>query len=133
MKGHMQDGKFHPHTDYKKGVRKSRDQIAKTQGVKIRKARNSKKLQKEDLKQFNTHSRKLQVYDDGGKSIDRYTVIFDGMAFAMSSRPFHPQGFNQFAGDVPDQIQAGGHLGKRVKPSDLPEEVQNAILDRWNF
>jgi len=38
MKGHMQDGKFHPHTDYKK-VRKSRDQKAKTQGVKIRKQR----------------------------------------------------------------------------------------------
>jgi len=35
MKGHMQDGKFHPHTDYKKGVRKSRDQKAKTQGVHI--------------------------------------------------------------------------------------------------
>lgn len=40
MKGHMQDGKFHPHTDYRKGVRKSRDQKLKTQGIKItRKAR----------------------------------------------------------------------------------------------
>ncbi len=38
MKGHMQDGQFHPHTTYKKGTRKSRDQSAKTQGVK-RKAR----------------------------------------------------------------------------------------------
>jgi hypothetical protein len=37
----MQDGKFHPHTDYKKGIRKSRDQQAKTQGVKVRKARDS--------------------------------------------------------------------------------------------
>jgi len=39
MKGHMQDGKFHPHTDYKKGIRKSRDQKAKTQGMMIRKQR----------------------------------------------------------------------------------------------
>ena len=39
MKGHMQDGKFHPHSEYKKGVRKSRDQNAKSEGVKIRKAR----------------------------------------------------------------------------------------------
>ena len=38
MKGHMQDGKFHPHTQYK-GVRKSRDQKAKIDGVKIRKDR----------------------------------------------------------------------------------------------
>lgn len=36
----MKDGKFHPHTDYKKGIRKSRDQKDKTQGVKVeRKAR----------------------------------------------------------------------------------------------
>ncbi len=39
MKGHMQDGKFHPHTEYKKGTRKSRDQNAKSEGVKIRKQR----------------------------------------------------------------------------------------------
>jgi len=35
MKGHMQDGKFHPHTPYLKGVRKSRDQNAKQTGIKI--------------------------------------------------------------------------------------------------
>jgi len=35
----MQDGKFHPHTQFKKGVRKSRDQNSKQEGVKIRKAR----------------------------------------------------------------------------------------------
>ena len=34
MKGHMENGKFHPHTEYK-GVRKSRDQKGMTQGVKI--------------------------------------------------------------------------------------------------
>jgi len=39
MKGHMQDGKFHPHTQYQKGTRKSRDQQVKTEGVKIRKQR----------------------------------------------------------------------------------------------
>jgi len=39
MKGHMENGKFHPHTEYKKGTRKSRDQQVKTQGVKIRKQR----------------------------------------------------------------------------------------------
>ncbi len=40
MKGHMENGKFHPHTEYKKGIRKSRDQTAKSTGVKVeRKAR----------------------------------------------------------------------------------------------
>jgi hypothetical protein len=37
MKGHMQDGQFHPHTQYKKGTRKSRD--GKINGIKIRKQR----------------------------------------------------------------------------------------------
>ncbi len=37
MKGHMKDGKFHPHTEYKKGTRKSREQNKKSEGVKIRK------------------------------------------------------------------------------------------------
>ncbi len=39
MKGHMQDGKFHPHTDYKKGVRKSRDQKVKTEGVRMKRTK----------------------------------------------------------------------------------------------
>jgi hypothetical protein len=38
-KGFTKDGKFHPITDYKKGIRKSRDQKAKTQGMMIRKQR----------------------------------------------------------------------------------------------
>jgi len=42
MKGHMEDGKFHPHTDYKKGVRKSRDQIAKTEGVRLKRTDGSR-------------------------------------------------------------------------------------------
>jgi len=46
MKGFKDSsGKFHPITDYK-GVRKSRDQSAKTEGVKIRKARTDKSFGK---------------------------------------------------------------------------------------
>lgn len=37
MKGFTKDGKFHPITDYKKGIRKSRDKQTKTQGITIRK------------------------------------------------------------------------------------------------
>jgi len=34
MKGHMEDGKFHPHSN-KKGVRKARNQSNKFVGIKI--------------------------------------------------------------------------------------------------
>jgi len=42
MKGHMQDGKFHPHTEYKKGTRKKRldytdKELIANAGVKINK------------------------------------------------------------------------------------------------
>ena len=38
----MQDGKFHPHTEYKKGVRKSRDQKEKTEGVRLQRTDGSR-------------------------------------------------------------------------------------------
>ncbi len=41
MKGHMEKDGFHPHTEYK-GVRKSRDQKVKVEGVKVRKEREGK-------------------------------------------------------------------------------------------
>ncbi len=66
MKGHMQDGKFHPHTEYKKGVRKSRDQQVKTEGVKIRKTRADikPKLPKRDTPAWN------KLKDDVVKRMD---------------------------------------------------------------
>jgi hypothetical protein len=42
MKGHMQDGKFHPHTDHKKGIRKSRDQSVKLEGVRLKRSDGSR-------------------------------------------------------------------------------------------
>lgn len=57
MKGHMEDGKFHPHKQYK-GVRKSRDQKAKTQGIKLDSIRKKRadikpKLPKRDTPEWN--------------------------------------------------------------------------------
>jgi len=48
MKGFKDsNNKFHPITDYKKGVRKSRDQTAKLQGVRMKRSLSSKnKLEK---------------------------------------------------------------------------------------
>ncbi len=41
MKGHMENGKFHPHKEYK-GVRKSRDQKEKTEGIRLARTRSLK-------------------------------------------------------------------------------------------
>ena len=84
MKGHMQDGKFHPHTDYKKGVRKSRDQKVKSEGVQVeRKARDlhtlfqhnwdnsSIRLRKELIK--NAIATQQGVHADPSKAIESWS------------------------------------------------------------
>lgn len=74
----------------------------------------------------------LRCYDNGGKTFDRYTVVpprwakeererhpGSFSAIGSSEHPFHPQGFGQTVSATP-----GPHLGKRVKWTDLPPDVQ---------
>ena len=77
----------------------------------------------------------IKVYDDGGRSIDRYTVVFMdkpahsficGRSFsclAMNRAPFHPQGFCQHS-----EARIGSHLGKRIPFESLPEDCRKAVL-----
>lgn len=75
---------------------------------------------------------RIRVYDNGGKTIDRYTVIYLDepeaevnlfQSLGMNETPFHPQGFCQHSSAKP-----GPHLGKRIKARDLPVDCQLAIL-----
>lgn len=77
----------------------------------------------------------LACYDDGGKSIDRYTVLY-GAPFwdesmgrtvpyvAMNAAPFHPQGFGQH-GEMPSHNRAA--LGHKVRFKDLPIDCQKLV------
>lgn len=80
----------------------------------------------------------IKVYDDGGKTLDRYTVVFMdqsahsficGRSFVclgMNAAPFHPQGFCQHS-----QARIGSHLGKRIEFAALPEDCQKAVRQEW--
>ena len=71
------------------------------------------------------------VYDDGGKTVDRYTIIIpDKSVYGMSSDPFSPQGFNQYVGELSEFPDGLSHTGKKVEASSLPENIQKAILQR---
>lgn len=84
----------------------------------------------------------VHCYDNGGKTIDRYTVVFTGRYthktggehwyVGMSGAPFHPQGFGQH-GSSRDQIDypTYGHLGKKIKFTDLPESCQKLVLNDY--
>lgn len=68
------------------------------------------------------------IYDNGGKTFDRYTVIIDDSCYGMSSDPMSPLGFNQYCGEVGNDIELGEHLG--VILDKTPNEIKDAIYDR---
>ena len=71
---------------------------------------------------------KLKIYDNGGKTIDRYTMIMpDGEAWGFNESPYHPQGFGQYAGNL-GELRTFSHLGKPVKSiMDLPEQARKFV------
>lgn len=87
----------------------------------------------------------IRCYDDGGKSLDRYTVVFTKkrpggitLYVGMSGNPFHPQGFGQHGEQKnPIDVPSYSHLGKKIKFQDLPEDCQKLVLrdykDLWNI
>lgn len=77
----------------------------------------------------------LAVYDNGGRSADRYTALYGAPLWNesmgrnvpcrfMSENPFHPQGVGIF-GDHPSYWR--NSLGKKVRFLDLPEQVRRCI------
>ena len=68
---------------------------------------------------------KIDIYDNQGKTFDRYTIFIGRDVFGMSANPLSPLGFNQYVGDYPEQIQKGKHLGKRL--NTIPKELEKAI------
>lgn len=73
----------------------------------------------------------LRIYDNGGKTVDRYTVVFldrpthqQGIyeALGFNEEPFHPQGFGQHTTATP-----GRHLGKRITLHALPPNARKFV------
>lgn len=84
------------------------------------------------MKTERINGHRVRCYDNGGRTCDRFTAVYmdspEGkpgtfQALGASERPFHPQGFGQHCTATP-----GRHLGRRVAVSDLPADVQRAIL-----
>lgn len=73
---------------------------------------------------------KIKCYDNGGKTADRFTVIYSDYpegngtfwAVGMSADPFHPQGFGQHCTARP-----GRHLGRRIAFEELPDDCQKLV------
>ena len=73
---------------------------------------------------------KVKVYDNGGVSFDRYTVIIGREVYSMSDNPLSYNGFNQYVCEFNQLHLNDTH--KKIKFSELPENVKKAIFDRKN-
>jgi len=92
--------------------------------------------------------RNVRCYDNGGETVDRYTVVFTGRYrhrtggvfwnVGMSAHPFHPQGFGMH-GEHWQQIDypTYSHLGRKIPFSTLPDDcrklVKSDYVDLWNL
>jgi hypothetical protein len=69
---------------------------------------------------------KNRIYDNGGKTYDRYTLInSDNEVFGFNEDPFHPQGFGQFSGNW--QGGSTRHLGKKITAASLPAKARQYV------
>ncbi len=76
------------------------------------------------------------IWDIGeGKSMDRYTIIFDPkQGYEASPGLFMSLGFaaGRGGGSISQwgEAKEGKHLGKKLKWEDLPKESQEHVIDR---
>lgn len=68
--------------------------------------------------------KKVRVFDNGGETIDRYTVFIGTDAFAMSENPLSPNGVNMCI-DHSIENEAGEELP--VIPACLIQAIANRI------
>lgn len=88
----------------------------------------------------------VRCYDNGGETLDRYTVVFTGRYthntggyfwyLGMSQNPYYGIGSH---GDSKTQIDRPtySHLGKKIKFDLLTPECKQLVIDNylylWNF
>ncbi|TAL66709.1 MAG: hypothetical protein EPN82_17120 [Bacteroidetes bacterium] len=76
--------------------------------------------------------KEVKVYDNGGKTNDRYTIVVDNSVYSMNKVPNHPNyGFNQYCGELEQGYEWNEKWGEEVHDiSELPEETLKAIIQR---
>lgn len=75
---------------------------------------------------------RIGIWDNGGKTIDRYTVVIGRAVYGMSLHPTDPQGFNQYSHTLEKGVALSPpkDWGKKIPFEKLPGEVQVAIAGR---
>jgi len=100
-------------------------EIVQTNGV-INK--NSVIISAVEMALINEITSKVTIYDNGGETIDRYTIFApNGEVYGMNE---NGKEFNLYLG-TETEITKGSHLGKRLK--SIPNEILFPVLQRIKF
>ena len=71
----------------------------------------------------------MRIYDNGGRSFDRYTVIFhDGDCLGIGDTGNVPNGFCMHVGSIHDgSVVEGSHLGERITLAQMTTQARAAV------
>jgi RNase P subunit RPR2 len=76
---------------------------------------------------------KYYIFDNGGETIDRYTLVTqDGAVYGFDEDPFHPQGFGQFSHEMKEgqTIDDLRHTGKEISIDELSDRAKQFVIER---
>ena len=71
----------------------------------------------------------VKVYDNGGATFDRYTIVTKDALYTMSTNALSPSGFNQGSDNLSGEYQPN-NSEKEVQLRDVPVDVLIAIIHR---
>lgn len=69
----------------------------------------------------------VEIYDNGGETADRYTVVIDTAVYTMSDNATSPRGINKYIGDLREINLNYPELGRKL--DHIPESILPAIKD----
>ena len=76
----------------------------------------------------------VKVFDNGGATFDRYTIVTKDALYTMSSNPLSPSGFNQLGSsrvNINDVFEyTPNNSEKEIALRDTPVDVLIAIIQR---
>ena len=70
----------------------------------------------------------VEIYDNGGDTVDRYTVIIDTAVYTMSEDASSPRGVNNYVGDLREISLNYSKLGRKL--NYIPENIIPAVKER---
>ena len=77
--------------------------------------------------------RKIRVFDNGGETFDRYTIVIDNNVYGMSDNADQANGFNQYIGELGldcNESNLNSFDNNQIELKQLPSGTLIGIINR---